>query len=95
MPVSIAETIGMFRADLRRVELTLGSRIDTRAAANEACLRDDAQREREAMAAELCRFREEIAHSLADLREELRRQVNEVNDLRQEIRSILVGRRPP
>ena len=56
MPLSIPETIGTFRADLRRVELTLGSRIDARVAANESWLRNEVQREREEVSADSVAF---------------------------------------
>ena len=89
MPLSIPETIGTFRADLRRVELTLGSRIDARVAANEAWLRDEVQREREEVSAELQRFREDVARYLAEAQDALRRHVDQaVDGLRLEIRQL-------
>jgi hypothetical protein len=89
MPLSIPETIGTFRADLRRVELTLGSRIDARVAANESWLRDEVQREREAMADELRRFREDVARCLEEAQADWRRHLDRaVDDLRVEIRRM-------
>jgi len=73
MSASFAETIGSLRADLRRVEITLGTRIDARATANESWLRDEVRREREELFAELDRFREDVARCLESLRLDIRR----------------------
>jgi predicted phage gp36 major capsid-like protein len=95
MPLSIPETIGAFRADLRRVELTLGSRIDARVAANETWLRNEVQREREEVSAELQRFREDVARYLAEAQDALRRHVDQaVDGLRLEIRQLFECRGP-
>ena len=89
MSASLTETIGSLRADLRRVEITLATRIDARAAANASWLCDEVRREREELFAELDRFREDVARCLADTREELRRHFDAVADgLRLDIRLL-------
>lgn len=76
MSLPTSEMIGTFRADLRRVEITLGARIDARVAANDLWLRDEVQRECQEVRAEMNRLREDIAQRLVDVREDLRRQFN-------------------
>jgi t-SNARE complex subunit (syntaxin) len=68
------ETIGSLRADIRRVESTLGARLDLRVGATELLVRDVIQGEIRRLRQELAQFREETAQVLSQLRRDIRRQ---------------------
>ena len=59
-----SEALGALRADLRRVEITLGARIDSRVAATEQLLRDEIRNEIRQLREEVTRLRAEIARHL-------------------------------
>jgi hypothetical protein len=72
-PVAVptAEMIGTLRADLRRVEMTLGARIDARVSANDSLLRDQVHRDGEELRAEVARLQEDVLRCLAEVTERL------------------------
>ena len=59
-----SEAIGALRADLRRVEITLGTRIESRVAATEVLLREEVCGEIRQLREEVARLRAEIARQL-------------------------------
>ena len=63
MGVLTSEALGTLRADMRRVETTLGAR-----------LRDEIHQELRHLCEEMAQFREEVAERLRQLCEEVRRQ---------------------
>ena len=92
MSVPTSEMIGTLRADLRRVEITLGARIDARVAANESWLRGELQKDSERLRAEMAGFREDLVARLAEAREEMREHFDIMADgLRRDIRLIADG----
>jgi hypothetical protein len=59
-----SEALGSFRADLRRVETTLGARFEARVAASEAFLRDEILKEIRGLREEMALFRTELTEHL-------------------------------
>jgi hypothetical protein len=74
MGVLTSEALGTLRADMRRVETTLGARLEARVAASESLLRDEIHQELRHLCEELAQFREEVAERLRQICEEVRRQ---------------------
>jgi hypothetical protein len=64
----MSESIGTLRADLRRIELTMGARIDARVGASESALRDEIDR----LGRELDRLGAEIREQIEGIRGEVR-----------------------
>lgn len=64
MNVQTSEALGTFRADLRRVETTLGARFEARVSASEAILRDEILKEIRQLRAEMAEFRAELSECL-------------------------------
>ena len=66
-----SEALGTLRADLRRVEVTLGARLDARMTASEALLRDEIRNELRLLREEVTRLRAEVTqhfdHIIADV----------------------------
>jgi len=75
MSVYNFEAIGTFRADLRRVENTLGARIDARAAASEQLLRDEIHGEMRTLSHEIGQTFAELRDQLSQMHDELRHHV--------------------
>lgn len=74
MGVLTSEALGTLRADMRRVETTLGARLEARVAASESLLRDEIHQELRHLCEEMAQFREEVAERLRQICEEVRRQ---------------------
>jgi hypothetical protein len=62
--VQTSEALGTFRADLRRVETTLGARFEARVSASEAILRDEILKEIRQLREEMAEFRAELSERL-------------------------------
>jgi hypothetical protein len=91
--VNASEALGTVRADLRRVETTLGARFEARVAMSEALVRDEIQREIRTLREEVAQFREETAERLRLLCEDLRRHLEGAPAIgpRDDIRLIAEG----
>jgi hypothetical protein len=74
MGVLTSEALGTLRADMRRVETTLGARLEARVAASESLLRDQIHQELRHLCEEMVQLREEVAERLRQICEEVRRQ---------------------
>jgi uncharacterized protein YydD (DUF2326 family) len=74
--VQTSEALGTFRADLRRVETTLGARFEARVSASEAMLRDEILKEIRQLREEMAEFRAELGERLRLHAEDLRRHVD-------------------
>jgi hypothetical protein len=74
MGVLTSEALGTLRADMRRVETTLGARLEARVAASESLLRDEIHHELRHLRDEMAQLREEVAERLRQICEEVRRQ---------------------
>ncbi len=74
MNVLTSEALGTLRADMRRVEATLGARLEARVAASESLLHHEIQNELQQLRQEMAQFRAEVAEHFRQLRDEVCRQ---------------------
>jgi hypothetical protein len=74
MNVLTSEALGTLRADMRRVETTLGARLEARLAASESLLHHEIHNELQQLRQEMAQFREEVGERLRQLRDEVGRQ---------------------
>jgi len=89
MSVPTAEMIGTLRADIRRVEMTLGARIDARIAANDALLREQLQNERQQLRADIAQLRADLMQRLDECRAEMESHFDASLDLlRRDVRTM-------
>jgi hypothetical protein len=71
MNVLTSEALGTLRADMRRVETTLGARLEARLAASESLLHHEIHNELQQLRQEMAQFREEVGERLRQLRDEV------------------------
>ena len=62
-----SEALGALRADLRRVEITVGTRIEARVAAAESLLREEIRSEIHQLREDVARLRAEIAELIGQI----------------------------
>jgi hypothetical protein len=79
MGVLTSEALGTLRADMRRVESTLGARLEARVAASESLLRDEIHQELNHLCEEIALFRQEVGERLRQICDEVRRQPEVAN----------------
>jgi phosphoglycerate-specific signal transduction histidine kinase len=73
MNVLTSEALGTLRSDMRRVEMTLGARLEARVAASESLLHQEIHTELQQLRQEMAQFREEMSERLRQICDEVRR----------------------